>query len=394
MDMHTLHVEHAVFLGLYTVLTFINSWMHRDTRGVFWFPVYNLFGFIGSVLIALRGHIPDSISIFVGDLFFPIAYFCLHRAVTEFFGEDSRRGITGWHLQLGLTLATAIGIAQYGLINPNTKNRLLVFSLLLSIQLALIAVVIFRNTSGAVSVSAGLMGVVVALISLGNVVRFIGLVVHGAPANYLRGGPFLTWTVLNNSALQGAVTVSFVWMTAAVLRHDLQIQASTDPLTGLLNRRAIERAAETEIILSRQHHVPLSAILIDLDNFKLINDSFGHKQGDAVLIAVARCLHAHVRSVDRVARIGGDEFAILLPHTSVAAAVEIAQRLRTSFEELCVGSGEEVCGIHASFGVAEVQNTHSGWSHLMAHCDKALYAVKDDGGNSIRHINADLAAAQ
>jgi diguanylate cyclase (GGDEF)-like protein len=394
MDMHTLHVEHAVFLGLYTVLTLVNSWLHRGTKGVYWFPVYNLFAFAGSVLIALRGHIPDSVSIVVGDMLFPIGYLFLNLCLTEFFGEGGGKGIFSWRTQLGLTLLTLVPLIRYELIHPDTEKRLFGYSLTLSIQIALIAIFVFRRASGTLLVSGGLMAWVLAMLSLNDAVRLVGLLVVGVPANYLHSGTFLTWMMLNISALQGGITVAFVWMTAAALRQDLHVQATTDPLTGLLNRRAITTAAERLIAASRQSHQPLSAILLDLDAFKLVNDTFGHQFGDAALTAVARCLQRHVRCQDLLARLGGDEFVVLLPNASIETATEIAERLRVSIEELQVNYADMQSHMSASFGLAQLQDTSVDWEQLMTRCDKALYTVKSAGGNAVKDLSGDLATVQ
>ncbi len=394
MDLHTLHIEHTVALGLYTVLTFVNSWLHRGTRGVYRFPIYNLCAFTGALLIALRGQIPDPVSIVLGDLFFPVAYLFLNLSLTEFFGEERGRGLASWQLQAALVGVASIGLVKFGISHPDTKNRLIVYSLVLSMQLALIAYFVFRHASGALRVSGGLMGVVIALISLSHAVRLVGVILHGAPADYLRSGPFLAWTVLNNSVLQGGVTVAFVWMTAAVLRQDLQLQASTDSLTGLMNRRGVQIAAEQQIAMCRRRDRPLCAILIDLDEFKQINDSFGHHSGDATLIAVSRCLQRHVRGHDLLARLGGDEFVVLLPETNIESAAEIAERLRAAVAELRVVYEDAQIDVRASFGIAHLYHSPFNWEQLLRHCDKALYAAKDKGGNGIWHASDDLAVVQ
>jgi diguanylate cyclase (GGDEF)-like protein len=394
MDLHTLHVEHTVALGLYTILTLVNSWLHRGMRGVNWFPIYNLCAFIGALLIALRGHIPNPISIVGGCIFFPLAYLFLNLSLTNFFGEGSGHGLMSWQMHAAFIGLVFIGLVQYGIVHPNTKERLIIYSMFLSIQLALIAWLVFRHSTGNLRVSGGLMGIVVGLMSLSDAIRLVGVMLHGAPADYLRSGPFLSWMLLNNSVLQGGVTVAFVWMTAAVLRHDLHLQATTDPLTGLLNRRAMEEAADQQWAACRQRQLPLSAILIDLDGFKKINDSFGHHMGDQTLIAVAQCLQGHVRGNDVLARLGGDEFVILLPETRHEQAWEIAERLRKALEVLAVNGQDQQIEIRASFGLAQAQEAHFNWGQLLRYCDKALYEAKGSGGNGIRLDSSDLAYAQ
>jgi len=109
-------------------------------------------------------------------------------------------------------------------------------------------------------------------------------------------------------AAQLGLSAVFVFRNASGLRQELEVQASTDSLTGLLNRRAIRQTAEREILLAGLQRQSISAILIDLDGFKQINDSYGHQCGDAVLIEVARCLKSNMRRQDHLARLGGDEF--------------------------------------------------------------------------------------
>ena len=297
MDMHTLHVEHAVLLGLYTFMTLVNSWLHPGSKGVNWFPIYNLCGLAGAVLISLRGHIPDPVSIGLGDLFFPLAYLVLHRSLTEFFGKGSAQ----WQLQATLVAMASVVIFGYGVLKPDTAHRLMYYSFILSFQLALTALVVFRNSIGPLRISGGLMGLVLACLSFNNFFRSIGIMLHGAPVNYLSGGTLLAWALVAPSVMQGGVTVAFVIMTSVVLRHDLHVQANTDSLTGLLNRRAVEVAAERAIAESLQKGRPLSAILIDLDGFKQINDCPGHLCGDATLIAAARCLQQGMRKDDLLA---------------------------------------------------------------------------------------------
>src|SRR6202000_2423795 len=151
--------------------------------GVYWFPVYNLFAFAGSLLIAFRGHIPDSISIVIGDMLFPIGYTFLNLCLTEFFGEGGGKGLFSWRTQVSLTLATLVPLIQYGLIHPDTERRLFGYSLILSIQIGLIAVFVFRRASGTLLVAGGLMAWVLAMLSLNGVVRLIGILFVGVPAN-------------------------------------------------------------------------------------------------------------------------------------------------------------------------------------------------------------------
>jgi diguanylate cyclase (GGDEF)-like protein len=377
VDIHTLHIEHVGLLALYTLVTVINSMLYKGMKGIHWFSLYSFCTLMGAVAVALRGHVPDFLSIVVGTVLVVVGYCLLFLSLVDFFGRKA------YHLyvQGALLLIGVVTMLQFGYFHPDTKLRLIAYSFVLGCQQAHIAYYLLREKEDALRLATGSMALMLGALSLANITRIVGVTVQGAPHDYLSAGPFLAWILVINSCLQCGAMVSYVWMTAAFLRRDLQIQASTDPLTGLLNRRAIELAAEQQILAHRKSHQPISAIILDLDKFKKINDSHGHHCGDATLVAIASCLQRGMRRDDLLARIGGDEFAILLPHTSEEQAVEITERLRASIEDTRIVYGQVQAGVTASFGLGHLQGSSDSWEHLFMRCDKALYEVKRAGGN-------------
>jgi diguanylate cyclase (GGDEF)-like protein len=166
--------------------------------------------------------------------------------------------------------------------------------------------------------------------------------------------------------------------------HDIvQRQAITDELTGLVNRRRFLAALETEIVRARRLGGPLTVVLADLDDFKPINDRFGHHAGDEVLVGFADLIREHVRDVDVAGRLGGEEFALLLPETDLRGAEAGADRLRRSLGELrlALAEGSEL-RVTASFGVAELAPAQSG-DELLRAADAALYRAKEAGKNRV-----------
>ncbi|HEY8997941.1 MAG TPA: GGDEF domain-containing protein [Edaphobacter sp.] len=341
-------------------------------RGVNWFCGYSLMVFLGALAVALRGQIPDPISILVGTLFVSFGYAALAFSIKDFFDLEQ------WHIyiQLGLILLMCVGMVKYGVTSPNTAARLAIYSLVLFLQQVHFVLPLLRNRNPTLTIPATCMATMVLGLALSNLSRFVEVSLHGAPHNYLDAGPFLAWLLIVNSALQGGIMIAYVWMTAAMLRGKLEVQASTDPLTGALNRRGIEVAAEQRILACRKEHLPLSAVVIDLDKFKSVNDTYGHHCGDATLIAVAACIQRGIRPRDLLARIGGDEFALILPNTSVSEAHELMQRLRTAIAQTDIIYGQTRTRITASFGVAELQPGDQNWEHLFLNCDKMLYNEK------------------
>jgi diguanylate cyclase (GGDEF)-like protein len=166
--------------------------------------------------------------------------------------------------------------------------------------------------------------------------------------------------------------------------HDIvQWQAITDELTGLVNRRRFLESLRSEITRGERLGGRLSVVLADLDDFKPINDRFGHHGGDEVLQAFADLIRAHCRDVDVAARLGGEEFAILLPETDLSGALAGAERLRRALSQLRIwlGDGQEVT-VTASFGVAELVEGQS-LDDLLRAADTALYRAKDEGKNRV-----------
>jgi diguanylate cyclase (GGDEF)-like protein/PAS domain S-box-containing protein len=156
--------------------------------------------------------------------------------------------------------------------------------------------------------------------------------------------------------------------------------ATTDPLTGARNRRHFEEATETEMQRAQRHAIPLSLLLFDIDHFKSINDRYGHLIGDQVLIEVTQRAQNHLRTLDLLARWGGEEFVVLIPHCGSTGAVSLAEKLRALIAN---EPFPKVGTVTASFGIAELDSddTYDAW---LRRVDEALYAAKSDGRNCVR----------
>ncbi len=159
------------------------------------------------------------------------------------------------------------------------------------------------------------------------------------------------------------------------LLEQLELQAHTDPLTGLLNRRQLDAEAGRLIQLARRTATSLSLAVIDVDNFKTINDTRGHHAGDDALRQVARMLSDRLRITDVVGRIGGDEFVVLLPGTGLSEAAALMDELRKTFQ----AEG----GLTLSIGVTELSTEHTDLASLLAAADASLYEAKRGGRNRV-----------
>ncbi len=156
--------------------------------------------------------------------------------------------------------------------------------------------------------------------------------------------------------------------------------AFTDHLTGLANRRRFERQLGREVARAARYEHPFCLLLIDIDNFKGVNDTHGHDAGDEVLRRVGNAVQAGTRGIDTGARIGGDEFAVILPETDLEHGLEVAERLRSAVGSMEV---EGVGRITASFGVAEFPSSTGTGEELKAAADAALYEAKRGGRDRV-----------
>ena len=159
----------------------------------------------------------------------------------------------------------------------------------------------------------------------------------------------------------------------------LQDLATKDPLTGLANRRHFFEQGERELKDAQRQARPLSLLMIDADEFKRINDAYGHPVGDEVLRRVGSTLREVVRTADLAARYGGEEFVVVLPSTAAAGAMVLAERIRVAVRECALAVGEATVKWTVSIGVAEARPGDPGIDAVIARADAALYAAKAAG---------------
>lgn len=172
---------------------------------------------------------------------------------------------------------------------------------------------------------------------------------------------------------------------AAIVMDEIELRrlASTDPLTGAFNRRHILELAEREFRRARRYGFPVTVAMLDIDNFKHVNDRFGHAIGDAALKALTDCCHRTAREQDVMGRLGGEEFLIVLPHTDAAGAAILLERIRGFVEAIEIPVGDETLGFTVSIGVREIDTEAEDLETAIQRADKALFAAKDDGRNRV-----------
>jgi diguanylate cyclase (GGDEF)-like protein len=169
-----------------------------------------------------------------------------------------------------------------------------------------------------------------------------------------------------------------------------ELRAATDSLTGLPNARAVQDTLKRLVAQASRMVWPLSAVLLDLDHFKEVNDTFGHARGDEVLAAVGVALATIVRESDFVGRYGGEEFVMVLPDTGREAAVGVCERVRTAIADIRLLEGDR--NVSASFGVAVFPEDAPDAARLIRNADRALYRAKANGRNRVEVFDLDLSS--
>ncbi|MDW7649880.1 MAG: GGDEF domain-containing protein [Bacillota bacterium] len=225
---------------------------------------------------------------------------------------------------------------------------------------------------------------------------------RGAMVSGLAAVPFLIWNITRHVmdpsefhvllAAYYALFMVFIWFAGILAEkfkrqeEKLKRESLTDELTGVFNHRFFYRCLEKETDRSRRYKQPLSLVIVDLDNFKKYNDTWGHLQGDRALVAVAKIMKDTVRNADTLARYGGEEFAIILPQTDLVQAKRVCERIREAMASTTIASPDGDTGpLTASFGVSSYEKNMTG-KQLVDEADRVLYFAKSSGKNLVTAI--------
>lgn len=182
----------------------------------------------------------------------------------------------------------------------------------------------------------------------------------------------------------------------AHLLEQLRRMAATDPLTGLANRRAFAQALDRHVAEALRRDHDLACLMIDLDHFKQLNDTFGHPQGDVILERMGRILEANCRQMDLAGRFGGDEFIVLLPDTDPQRAMQVAERISEKFDQMAARELPNTQQrVSLSIGIATMKSARCVNSEQLVRCaDQALYRVKNHGKAGLHLYICDPSAAE
>lgn len=291
----------------------------------------------------------------------------------------------GWQGLLFIALVFA-QTAWFEFVQPSIANRSIANSLVFAAGYITCSFMLFKYIKPAVKTATYFTGIMFAVLALVLLAR--AAFIYQLPTAYTLYSniPMNPNSLLLSCLLQLCITFGFLLMLNRELVSEIEHVAARDNLTGAFNRRELE--SELIRLQSRYERSGdyYSLMLIDIDNFKLINDNYGHLVGDEVLRRFARIVFASIRAEDYFARYGGDEFCILLPSTSVEDALNLANRLRLAYAKTPHIINDHAIQSSISIGVSESTSAGNDYNNMISAADKALYQAKDKGRNRVSVI--------
>lgn len=339
------------------------------------------------VLYTLRGSVPDWASIVLANTLLAGTFALGLAAVQQFHGRA-----LPWRRMLLPVLAMAVLFAVF---IGDYRARLMVTGVLAPLQIGMVLWALWwprrpAQWRGAALLSLGLVLQVVLLAVRGMLAATYSIPVEGM----MRGNPLQSFTFMAAFVVVILASLGFILMAKDRADADNRYFAVHDELTGAANRRALMQALDRDMARAMRTGEPYALLMLDIDHFKEVNDSFGHRAGDQVLRHVVAVMHTRLRAQDLVGRYGGEEFMVLLPDTPLAGAAALAETLREAIAQApCVYEGRFI-PVTVSIGVcgAHLESGDSG-DRLIQAADQALYAAKSAGRNRVECALLPRAAA-
>jgi len=333
----------------------------------------------GLPLLGLRGVIPDVISIVLANALLAGSIALFYSGCARFLGRPAH----GFLLSCGVVLQVlAVAWWRYGV--DSLAWRVFATALFGGVVCLAVACLMWRHRPPGRRPNHYYLVMFLSLLSaLADLVRGIYFVsLHPAPVSimFLSGWNVLLLSV--NAAIMPCLAMASILMVHDALQSEAEEVANRDFMTGAMSRKYLVTLAHQQIVQAARSRSPLSLLLIDLDHFKRINDTHGHSMGDEVLRAFVELVQDVLRNRDGLGRLGGEEFAILLPNADIPSALGVAERLRAQVEQQRVRFGAQECVYSISIGVAGWRVGES-FERLYERADHALYVAKHRGRNRV-----------
>ncbi|MES2390971.1 MAG: GGDEF domain-containing protein [Acidobacteriota bacterium] len=389
MDYKTLFFTHLASITVYAAFAGLLALYNRKVHGLCWISGGLLVGLVKVILQGLEGRIPTVFSSLVANELYLLSFVMQMMGLRWFVHRRPLR--RRWPLAL-LTGLAGLYAVLYSLRVPYIANLINIPAF---IVLGTTAWLMLRYGHGLFrQVSRWTAAFLFAEMAV-SIYRAVLTNLHYAlPWKVADGEHDSRWiySLMAMMFFSTCVIMCQFWFFVVELQGELIEQTRIDPLTGALNRRALYIEADREIARCLRSGQVLCTLLLDIDDFKLLNDTHGHGAGDLCLQSLASLIRTTLRKQDMFARTGGEEFAIVLPDTPQEHALMVAERLRFALERMECNFGESRFYISVSIGVAAMAPTCAAFESLLHCADLAMYEAKHKGKNRIAQYRNDRPA--
>ncbi len=365
------------FVAIGLVWTYVSRSYPNFDAARYWAAAVYLAA-VGAMISMLRGVMHPLLPLVVAGVLMTGACSVAAMGFERFYRQP-----VSWRFHAIVVAITAVGLVVFSSVWPDTGIRILIYSICQSIVLATTLKLSFSRDNGRLQPGARLAGGVALLIIAVNVMRATMVVLRvGGPVSMIEFNQAHAVMVLMLVFLSMMWNFGFLLMAIDRLRAEVADLAMFDDLTGAANRRQLLARLDEECARSNRSFEPFALLMIDLDGFKEINDSCGHAAGDECLRRFTRAAQGRLRTGDLLARMGGDEFCVVLPATTLREGAVVARHILDACKsDLTVWHSSPIA-LSASIGVAQWR-PEIGYhpERLVAAADRALYTAKKDGKN-------------
>ena len=337
---------------------------------------------IGWALLGLRDELPVVLSIFLANFLIVFSGVLFYLAIAGFKQLTSKTAKTALFILLSIFVPAFI---FFTFVQPSFQIRTLLTSgagLIISLMCFYLLIITPEKRP---RVSELVMGIGFLTIAATALVRFFAVLV-----NFHSHSDRLFQPSIAHSFVFGlffvsilGLTFSFSLMIYDSFMAEIMRLATLDSLTEVYNRAAMENLTNKEIERSKRHNLPMSFLLLDLDHFKKVNDSYGHQVGDLTLKKIVKVIGGELRDPDFLGRFGGEEFTVLLPETDFSDAEIVAERIRQVVEETEISALNTTFKITISIGLATLNHSADDFQELFRRADLGLYKAKQTGRNQV-----------
>jgi diguanylate cyclase (GGDEF)-like protein len=327
--------------------------------------------FVAGLLFAGRGKLPDYVAISLANFLLWSGVYLTYVGSQRFFGVRPRVG--PW---MALITGVLLFSVWFTFIEPSYLVRLRVSNMLMAYLFGVHAWLVFMQ--GPTTFARMLTVGVLAATSATQLLRFVTSFNLPVGADLLDATPYQQVYISSYTFLILLLSIGLVLMASDRLRAELEHLATHDSLTNALTRRHMNEACQKELERCRRHGRSMALLIMDLDHFKEVNDTYGHQAGDRVLVNFVAKVNTMLRQPDQLGRFGGEEFVLLLPETSREEAISVADRIRAA---CALADSGPSCTV--SIGITTHQQDTDTVDTLLARADAALYRAKANGRNRV-----------